>query len=47
MYGVAALGERGGDHTVAMLATQLRQVLEQLCCERVTDLPAHLAGQTP
>jgi L-lactate dehydrogenase (cytochrome) len=44
MYGVAALGERGGDHTMAILKTQLQQVMEQLCCERVADLPQHLVG---
>ena len=42
MYGVAALGARGGDHTVAILRAQLQQVLEQLCCERVGDLPDRL-----
>ena len=41
MYGVAALGSRGGEHTIAILKTQLRQVLEQLGCERVEDLPSH------
>ena len=39
MYGVGALGNKGGNHTMAMLKTQLQQVLEQLCCEKVTDLP--------
>ncbi|WP_053970834.1 alpha-hydroxy acid oxidase [Mangrovimonas sp. ST2L15] len=39
MYGVGALGEEGGDHTIAMLKMQLQQVLEQLCCEKVSDLP--------
>ena len=42
MYGVAALGERGGNHTMAMLKRQLQQVMEQLCCERTADLPEHL-----
>lgn len=40
MYGVAALGRRGGDHTIAMLKTQLKQVMEQVCCEKVSDFPA-------
>ncbi|WP_010519628.1 alpha-hydroxy acid oxidase [Croceivirga radicis] len=39
MYGVGALGNKGGNHTMAMLKTELQQVLEQLCCEKVTDLP--------
>ena len=42
MYGVAALGDRGGDHTIAILKTQLQQIMDQLCCERVEDLPGHL-----
>lgn len=42
MYGVAALGNKGGDHTIAILKRQLQQVLEQLCCEKVEDLPKHL-----
>jgi L-lactate dehydrogenase (cytochrome) len=41
MYGVAALGERGGHHTAAILEAQLRQVVEQLGCEQVADLPSH------
>ncbi|MEM1359318.1 MAG: alpha-hydroxy acid oxidase [Bacteroidota bacterium] len=42
MYGTAALGAKGGNHTIAMLKMQLQQVMEQLCCERVEDLPSHL-----
>ena len=42
MFGVAALGARGGDHTIAMLKRQLQQVMEQVACERVADFPAHL-----
>jgi L-lactate dehydrogenase (cytochrome) len=33
MYGVGALGVDGGDHTIAMLKAQLKQVMEQLGCE--------------
>ena len=47
MYGVAALGERGGDHTVAILKRQLQQVMEQVCCARPADLPRHLSRHTP
>ena len=39
MYGVGALGNRGGYHTIALLKTQLKQVMDQVCCERVEDLP--------
>lgn len=42
MYGVAATGEAGGDHVCSILKRQLQQVLEQVCCERVGDLPRHL-----
>lgn len=42
MYGVAALGKEGGQHTISMLKTQLQQVMEQICCEKVSDLPNHL-----
>jgi len=42
MYGVGALGSRGGDHTMLMLKRQLQQVMEQIGCERVADLPRHL-----
>lgn len=42
MYGVAALGVQGGNHTISILKTQLQQNLEQLCCASITDLPNYL-----
>ena len=42
MYGAAALGNQGGDHTISMLKVQLKQVMDQLCCEKIADLPKHL-----
>lgn len=42
VYGTGALGNKGGDHTISMLKTQFKQVMDQLCCERVEDLPNHL-----
>ncbi len=42
MYGVAALGTEGGNHTISILKTQLQQVMEQVCCERVEDFPRFL-----
>lgn len=42
MYSVAALGNEGGQHAMAMLKVQLKQVMEQLCCPRVADLRRHL-----
>ncbi len=47
MYGVAALGETGGSHTMAILKRQLQQVMEQICCERVQDLPRFLTHPAP
>lgn len=44
MYGVGALGKDGGDHTMTMLKRQLKQVMEQVGCERVADLPKHLVS---
>ncbi|ETN95126.1 alpha-hydroxy acid oxidase [Zhouia amylolytica] len=42
MYGVSALGKKGGDHTISLLKTELQQVMEQVCCENVADFPDHL-----
>lgn len=42
MYGVSALGKKGGNHTISLLKTELQQVMEQLCCEKTTDFPQHL-----
>lgn len=42
MYGVSALGNQGGNHTISILKTQLQQVMEQICCEQVGDFPNHL-----
>lgn len=42
MYGVAALGEKGGDHTISLLKVQLQQVMEQCGCATTTDLKNHL-----
>jgi L-lactate dehydrogenase (cytochrome) len=42
MYGAAALGEQGGNHTIAILKTQLNQVMQQICCEKVEDFSDYL-----
>ena len=42
MYGVSALGKKGGNHTIAMLKTQLTQVMEQMSCSEVNDLTKNL-----
>jgi L-lactate dehydrogenase (cytochrome) len=41
MYSVAALGNEGGDHIISILKTQLKQVMEQVCCEKIADFPRH------
>ena len=43
MYGVAALGRKGGDHTVSIIKTQLRQVMEQIRCREISELPLFLS----
>ena len=43
MYGVCAMGAKGGDQVVEILQKQLQQVMEQLGCEVLADLPNHLA----
>ena len=42
MYGVSALGKKGGHHTIAMLKTQLTQVMEQLSCAQIDDLQSKI-----
>ncbi len=42
MYGVSALGNKGGDHTITILKKQLQQVMEQINCENVSHLSDHL-----
>lgn len=41
MYSVAALGKAGGQHAIAMLKVQLRQVMEQVCCQYPEQFPQH------
>ena len=42
MYGVSALGKKGGDHTISILKAQLTQVMEQMCCENPYQLRENL-----
>ena len=37
MYGVGALGRRGGDHTMHLLKAQIKQVMEQMSLENIKD----------
>jgi len=41
MYSVAALGDEGGNHIISILKTQLKQVMDQVCCEKPADLCNH------
>jgi L-lactate dehydrogenase (cytochrome) len=45
MYSVAALGKAGGQHAMAMLKVQLRQVMEQICCHTTDKLSEHLVAR--
>lgn len=42
MYGVGALGDKGGDHTISMYKAQLHQVMEQVGCEQIGDMKEFL-----
>lgn len=46
MYGVAALGKKGGQHTISILKTQLQQIMEQVGCEKIKDFPNHLISES-
>ena len=46
MYGAAALGNKGGEHTISILKLQLQQVMEQICCQRVVDFPKFLSKES-
>ncbi|KJD34764.1 lactate dehydrogenase [Tamlana nanhaiensis] len=42
MYGVSALGKKGGNHTISLLKTELQQVMEQLNCATTSNFGDHL-----
>jgi len=42
MYGVGALGNEGGEHTINMFKTHLYQIMQQLTIEKVTQFPDRL-----
>ncbi|WP_406683212.1 alpha-hydroxy-acid oxidizing protein [Seonamhaeicola sp. MEBiC1930] len=42
MYGVGALGKKGGNHTITMLKKEVQQVMEQICCQETNSFPEHL-----
>ena len=43
MYGTAALGSKGGNHTISILKKQFQQIMNQLCCENTEDLPSFIS----
>lgn len=42
MYGVGALGNEGGEHTINMFKTHLYQIMQQLTIEKVSQFPDRL-----
>lgn len=45
MYSVSALGNAGGNHIISSLKTQLYQVMQQICCDKIRDFPKFLASK--
>lgn len=41
MYGVAAMGKKGGHQSISILKKELLQVLEQICCKNINKLGDH------
>ncbi|MBU2887510.1 alpha-hydroxy-acid oxidizing protein [Gilvimarinus agarilyticus] len=44
VYGLGALGKKGGVHTINCLHKQMEQIMNQLGCERVDQLPRFLVS---
>src|SRR5690606_15396106 len=42
MYGVGALGNQGGDHTINMFKAHLYQVMQQISIDKISDFPTRL-----
>jgi len=42
MFGACAMGTKGGDQALQILKRQVQQVMEQVGCEKIADLPKHL-----
>lgn len=42
MFGACAMGHKGGNQALEILKRQIQQVMEQVGCEKVEDLPSHL-----
>ena len=41
MYGVAAMGKKGGHQTISILKRELQQVMEQVCCQDLSLISDH------
>ena len=46
VYGVAALGDAGGDHTIEMFQKQITQTMCQIGCDDIKNLPEFLGEKT-
>ena len=42
VYGVSAIGKKGGDHVAEMFQKQLEQAMCQIGCDKISDLPKFL-----
>jgi L-lactate dehydrogenase (cytochrome) len=42
MFGACVMGHKGGNQALEILKRQIQQVMEQVGCEKVEDLPSHL-----
>ncbi|NGM62481.1 alpha-hydroxy-acid oxidizing protein [Sphingobacterium sp. SGG-5] len=42
MYGVGALGNQGGEHTINMFKAHLYQVMQQISIDKISDFPTRL-----
>ena len=46
MFGVCAMGAKGGNQALEILKRQVQQVMEQVGCEKIEDFPQHLIDQS-
>jgi L-lactate dehydrogenase (cytochrome) len=44
MYGVGALGKKGGDHTIQLLKNQILQAMQQIGAQNISEIPNHLVN---
>ena len=46
MFGACAMGAKGGDQALEILKRQLQQIMEQVGCETIAELPKHLISSS-